>query len=131
MRFTTSLGAIFDLGMCVTLVCMPEPSGALLLAAHQCDPFTATSAETFPHVEVALRPPRLLRALKRSASGGADTMRERLVVPKSAVLEHEPPSRFAQTTPALALVPMPTHPAGGIEIADKSKVLLMGNEIWI
>jgi hypothetical protein len=76
------------------LVCVSEPCRSFLLVADECNPLTAASAETFPYVEVAFRPARVLRTLERRAGRCADTMCEGLVVPEGAVLENQPSSRL-------------------------------------
>jgi len=77
------------------LVCMSEPRRSLLFVADERNPFTATSAKSFPDVKITFRPSRVLWALERRAGSCADTMREGLVVPESAVLEYKPSARLA------------------------------------
>jgi hypothetical protein len=126
-----ALGSIFDLGVCVTLVGVSKPRRSLLLAADQRNPLVATSAEALPHIGIAIHAPRLLRLLERVARGGANTVREALVVPESRVLEHQPPTRLANTTPAFPLVAVSSHPPGRVQVALESELLLMGNEVLV
>ena len=113
---------------------MSEPSGSLLFTAHQCDPFITAPTEPFPYIRISIHPSRFLRLLEGASGRSTNTMSEALVVPESAVLQYQPPSRFADSTPAFALVPMTAHPARGVEITIEAKFLLMGDKIrvaWI
>ena len=67
--------------MIAYLVGMPEPSGALLLAADQCNPFIAAATEALPDIRIAIHAPLLLRLLERLPSRSADAVAEALVVP--------------------------------------------------
>jgi len=67
-------------------ISVSEPSGSLLLAAHKSNPLVTASAQTFPHIRIPIHATSFLRLLKRTASGGTDTMGETFVVPESAVL---------------------------------------------
>jgi hypothetical protein len=58
-------------------------------------------------------------------------VREGLVVPESAVLEHEPSPGLAQPTPALSLVTVPTNPPRGIQIAAEAEILFVRNKVRI
>jgi hypothetical protein len=80
-------------GMCkrgnaTHLVCVPEPCCAFLLTAHQRNPLAAASTKSFPYIEIAFGSASVLWALECSTSSCTDTMRERLVVPKGAVLQN-------------------------------------------
>ena len=55
---------------------MAEPCCALLLTAHEGNPLIAAPTKAFPDIGVAVHPPRVLRLLEWTASGGADTMCE-------------------------------------------------------
>lgn len=102
------------------LISMPEPGGSLLLAADECDPLIATAAEAFPNIRVSVHAALLLGLLERASSGGADTMRERLVVPEGRVLQNEPPAGLADSTPSLSLVTVSSYPSRGVKVAFKS-----------
>jgi len=96
------------------LVGVSEPSCSLLLAAHQGNPFIATSTESFPNIRVAIHPPRFLWFLERISRRSTDAVCETLVIPEGRILQDKPPPRLADSTPTLALVSMPTHPFRGI-----------------
>lgn len=113
------------------LVCMPEPCCAFLLATDQRDPFTATPAEAFPYIEVALGAASLLWPLECSTRRCAHSVRERLVVPKGAILKHEPAPWLTQSAPALSLVAVSAYPTWGIQIPGKTQILLVWNKIRI
>ena len=113
------------------LVRMSEPRRSFLLIADERNPFTATSTKSFPYIEIAFRPARVLRGLERCAGSCADTMREGLVVPESAVLQHEPTSRLAEPAPSFTFVAMPADPSWRVQIAVESKVLLVWHKIWV
>jgi hypothetical protein len=108
-----------------------EPGSSLLLAADECDPLVAATAKTFPHIRVSVHASLLLGLLERASGCGANTVRERLVVPKGRVLQHKPPSGLANSTPALSLVAMASYPSRGVEIAFKSQFLLAGNHVGV
>lgn len=110
---------------------MSEPGGPLLLAADECDPLIAAAAKAFPNIRVAIHASLLLRLLERASGGGADTMRKRLVVPKGRVLQHEPPSGLADSTPSLALIAVSPDPSRGVKVAFKSQFLLAGDHVGI
>jgi hypothetical protein len=126
-----ALGSIFDLGVCVTLVGVPEPSCPLLLAADQSDPFVATTAKSFPDIRVAIHSTRLLGLLERVPRRRADSVGKALVIPESRVLQHQPATGLADATPTLTLVAMATNPFGRVQVAIKSELLLMGNKILV
>lgn len=113
------------------LVRMSEPRRSFLLIADERNPFTATSAKSFPYIEIAFRPARVLRALERCAGSCADTMREGLVVPESTVLEYKPSARLAETAPALSFVAMTSNPTRGVQVANKAKILLVWYKVGI
>lgn len=116
---------------CTYLVSVSEPSGPLLLAAHESNPLVTAAAQTLPDVRVSIHAPRLERLLEGAASRGADTVGERLVVPVGRVLEDQPSSGLADTAPALALVAMSTDPPRGIQVALESQVLLSGHHVGV
>jgi hypothetical protein len=58
-------------------------------------------------------------------------MGETLIVPESAVLQHQPASRFADSTPAFALIAMTTNPTRRVEVAVEPKLLLVWYKISI
>jgi hypothetical protein len=123
-------------GMCrkgntTHLVCVPKPCRSLLLTADQRDPFAAASTKSFPHVEVAFGSASVLWSLECSAGSSTDTVCKRLVVPESAVLEHEPTSWLAKSAPPFALVAMTPDPSWSIEITLEAQVLLMWHEIRV
>lgn len=115
----------------IYLVSMSEPGRPFLFTADQRYPFATASAKTFPYVKVSFCATSVLGALERSSGCRADTMREGLVIPKCTVLQNKPTSRLAKTTPSFALVAMPAHPSRRVQVAIKSKVLLVGHEVWI
>lgn len=125
------LGRILDLGVCVALVGMPEPSRALLLAADERNPFVTATTKPFPYIGVAVHAPRLLGLLEWTSGRRADAVCKALVVPESRVLQHEPPARFANTAPPFALVSMATHPLRRVPIAFEPELLFMRDEVWI
>lgn len=69
--------------------------------------------------------------MKGAARCSADTVRETLVVPESAVLQDEPSSWLANPTPTFALISMTSDPTRRVEIAVKAKLLLMWDEVWV
>ena len=113
------------------LVSVPEPRGALLLAADQCHPVIAAPAQPLPHVRVAAGAACLVRLLKLAAGGGADTVRKRLVIPIGRVFEHEPPTGLADAAPALPFVAVAANPAGGVEVACESQLLLVWHHVQV
>jgi hypothetical protein len=108
-----------------------EPSGSLLLAAHESNPLVTASAQTFPHIWVAIHASSFLRLLKWAASCSTDTVGETFIVPEGAVLQYKPPSGLANSTPSFALIPVTSHPSRRIEIAVKAKLLLVWYQIRI
>lgn len=113
------------------LVRVPEPSRPLLLTAHQGYPFVATTAKPLPYIRIAIHSPRLLRFLEWVPCCRADPMRETLVIPESRVLQYKPTTRLANTTPAFALIAMPAHPPGSVQVSVESQLLLMRNKVLI
>lgn len=110
---------------------MSEPRGAFLLAAYQGNPFSTASAQAFPKIEVAFGSPGLLGALKCRAGCGADAVRERLVIPKRAVLQDKPAARLAEATPAFALVAMSPNPSRGVQVTCEPQILFVRNKVRI
>jgi hypothetical protein len=53
------------------------------------------------------------------------------VVPECRVLEDEPSTRLAKTTPSFTLIAMTSYPPWRIHVAREAKVLLVRNEIWV
>jgi len=117
--------------MGVALVCVSEPGRPLLFAADKRNPFVAASAEAFPHVRVAIHASCLLGLLERIAGRRADTVGKALVVPKSRVLEHQPPPWLADAAPTLALVAMPANPSRRVQIAIEPQLLLVRHKILV
>lgn len=113
------------------LVCVPEPGRSLLLAAHKRNPLVAAPTQALPHVGVTIHAPCLLWFLERVASGGTDAVGEALIVPEGRILQDQPPTGLADPTPAFSLVAMAAHPPGSVEIAVESKLLFMGDEVWV
>ena len=92
------------------LVCMSEPCCTLLLAADKRNPVTAAATEAFPDVWVAVHASDIERLFEGAASGGADAVGERLVVPVGRVLQDQPSSRLAMPHQPSRLFPWPrTH----------------------
>jgi hypothetical protein len=58
-------------------------------------------------------------------------VRETLVIPESAVLQDEPSSWLADSTPALALISVTANPTRRVEVAVKAELLLVWNEVGI
>lgn len=145
--FAATLRCIFHLEMCVTLdivsqgpswwvsptylVRVSEPGGSLLLAADKGNPLLAATTETLPNIRVSIHASLLLGFLERTSGGGANAVRERLVIPEGRVLQHEPSSRLADSTPALSLVAVTSNPSRGVKVAFKSQLLLAGDHIGI
>jgi hypothetical protein len=110
---------------------MSEPSRALLLTAHKRNPLVTAPAQSLPHVRVPIHASSLLRLLERTPRRRADPMRETLVVPECAVLQHEPAARLADSAPAFALVAVPAHPPWRVEVAVEAELLLVGKQVWV
>src|SRR5689334_21720568 len=110
---------------------MSEPSRALFLAAHQRYPIAAAAAKPFPNIKIAFRPSSILWTLNCCTCCCRYTMSEAFIVPESRVLEHEPTTRLAETTPALSLVAMTTHPTWGVKVPLESQILFVWNEITV
>jgi hypothetical protein len=148
-RLATTFRRILDLRMCMALstqsvICLrmfgglsayfvgvSEPSGPFLFAAHESNPLVTASAQTFPHVGIPIHASGLLRLLKGAARRSTDTVCETLVVPESAVLQDEPSSWLANSTPTFALIPVTSDPTWRVEITVKAKLLLVWDEIWV
>lgn len=113
------------------LVRVTEPRGALLLAANQCYPIIAATAEAFPNIGVAIHPSGLMRLLERAARGGTDAVGEAFVVPEGRVLEHQPAPGLADTTPPFTLVAMATDPSGCVEVTFEPELLLVRNQVRV
>lgn len=110
---------------------MSEPGGPLLLAAHQCNPVIAATAEALPDVWVSIHAASLLRLLEGVAGGGADAVREALVIPEGRVLEDQPSARLADTTPSLSLVAVAANPSWRVEVTLEAQLLLVGNHVRV
>ena len=93
---------------------MPEPCGALLFTADKGDPIPTTTTKTLPHFGVAFHTSDIFRAFKSHSSRGADTMRERLIVPESAIFQDKPAAWLANATPAFSLVAVPSDIFGRV-----------------
>lgn len=128
---STAFVGVFGFGVRVTLVCVPEPSRPLLFAADKWDPVVTASTKPLPNIRVAIHASRVQRLLERSASCRADAVRERLVVPESRVLQHQPSPRLANATPSLSLVAVSPNPARGVQVVFKSQLLLIGHHLGI
>jgi hypothetical protein len=108
-----------------------EPGGSLLFAADKGNPLLAATTETLPNIRVSIHASLLLGFLERASSGSTNAVRERLVIPEGRVLQHEPSSRLADSTPALSLVAVTSNPSRGVKVALKSQLLLAGNHVGI
>src|SRR2546430_2345853 len=99
------------------LVGVSEPRRAFLLTAHERDPLVATAAKPLPDVRVPVHAARLARLGEGAARGGADAVREALVVPEGRVLEYQPPARLTDAAPPLALVAVAPDPPRRVQVA--------------
>lgn len=108
-----------------------EPGRSLLLTTHQCNPLVTTTAQTLPHVWIPIHATCLLGLLEWTTSSCADAMGETFVVPESAVLQYQPTSRLANTTPPFSLVPVTTNPSWRVEVSVEAEFLLVRCEIGV
>lgn len=115
----------------MAFVGVSEPSGSFLFAAHKSNPLVTASAQAFPHVGISIHASGLLRLLEGAPSRSADTVCETFVVPESAVLQDEPSSWLADSTPALTLIPVAANPTRRVEVAVKAELLLVWDEVRI
>lgn len=129
--FSAALGRIFDFGVCMALIRMPEPRGSLLFATHERNPLIAASAKSFPNVWIPIHSSRFLWFLEWTAGRCTDAVGETLVVPESAVFENEPTTRLADSAPTFALVPVTAHPTRSVQVAVETEFLLVRDEIRV
>lgn len=61
--------------------------------------------------------------LQRTACSGGNPVGKRFVVPEGGILENEPPSRFADATPAFSPISMASDPAWSVQVVLKAKFL--------
>lgn len=127
----TSMGRGGMQGINTDLVSMPEPCCSLLLTADQSDPLPATSTKAFPYIEVSFCAPSVLRSLECCASCCANTVREGLIIPECAVLQHKPASRLTESAPPLTLIAVPADPPWSVQITVKAQVLFMWHKVWV
>ena len=106
-------------------ISMSEPRRPLLLVTHKRDPIIARMAKALPNIRVPIHPPHIPRLMKRHARRSTNPVRERFVVPEGRVLEYQPTTRFADTTPAFTFVSVTANPTRRVEITIKTEVLLM------
>lgn len=110
---------------------MPEPSRALLLAAHKRNPIVTATTQALPDIRITIHAAGIQWLLERGTSSCADAVREGLVVPVRRVLEHQPSPRLADSAPALAFVAVSADPPGGVQVAFKPQVLLTGGHFGV
>lgn len=113
------------------LVRVSEPRRALLLAVDQRDPVIAAATVTLPHIWVTVHAPQFLGLLEWLTRRGTDAMGKALIVPERGILQDQPAPRFANPTPALALVSMTAYPFRGVKITVKTQFLLMGYHVRV
>jgi hypothetical protein len=58
-------------------------------------------------------------------------MSERLVVPESGVLEHQPAARFTNAAPPFTLVTMTANPSRCVQVSFEPELLLARNHVRI
>lgn len=97
------------------LVGVAEPRRTLLLIGNEGDPLVTAAAEPLPDVRVAAHAASLLGAIKWLASSGADSVRERLVVPVGRVFQHQPaPTGLAEAAVAFTVDSSASHVPGSV-----------------
>ena len=126
-----ALGGIAHFGVGVALVCVAEPGSTFFFATHQRHPILTRMTMALPNVWVAVHLPHALGLDKLLASSSTNAVREQLVVPEGRVLENQPTAGLADSAPTFTLVPVATHPPGGVQVAGEAEVLLVGDHVGV
>jgi len=102
------------------LISVSKPRGAFFLTTNQGHPLTATSTETLPNIWVSVHASSLLWLREGTSCCSTYSMGETLIVPECAVLEYQPASWFANSTPSFPLISVSSDPARCVQVPVES-----------
>lgn len=105
---------------------MAKPSGTFLLTRNESDPLATSPTKSFPNIRIAIHTSYFVRLLKGTTRRRAHSVREACIVLKSTILEHDPSSRLADSTPPLGFISVASNPTRCVKVSFEAKCCSIG-----